>query len=210
MGSAVGPPDEQPAHRVSVRAFRLDRYEVSRIAYQAFLEAKGTARAGTVENPDHPAAMVSWSDAAAYCGWADKRLPTEAEWEYAARGGEARIYPWGDSPPDASRAHFGGRTREPVGVSGLSRGATPEGVHQMAGNVAEWVQDWWRPDYYATSPSDDPQGPTEGDYRVVRGGSWSQPGAELRAAARSFHNPDKGAAYIGFRCARSGGGADPP
>ena len=204
MGSAVGPPDEQPAHQVSISAFRLDRQEVSRIAYQAFLESQQKVRKTSVENPEHPAALVSWSDAAAYCGWAGKRLPTEAEWEYAARGPEARTYPWGNNPPDGSRAHFGGRTREPVGVDALPRGATPEGVLNMAGNVAEWVQDWWRPDYYAASPSADPPGPAQGDYRTVRGGSWSQPGAELRAAARSFHNPDKGAAYIGFRCARAG------
>jgi iron(II)-dependent oxidoreductase len=88
-------------------------------------------------------------------------------------------------------------------TASLAAGATPEGLRHLAGNVAEWVQDWWDLAYYAASPPADPPGPSEGDYRVVRGGSWSSPADELRASARAYSNPDKGAGYIGFRCARS-------
>ena len=92
---------------------------------------------------------------------------------------------------------------EPVAIDALSQGSSPEGVLHLAGNVAEWVGDWWDPLYYASSPSDNPRGPSVGDYKVVRGGSWSQPDAQIRGAARSFHSADRGAAYIGFRCART-------
>ena len=90
-------------------------------------------------------------------------------------------------------------------IGSLPQGATLEGVHDLAGNVAEWVQDWWHPSYYGESPPADPQGPADGDYRVARGGSWNQPADELRSSARLYHNPDKGAGHIGFRCAQSAG-----
>ena len=152
---------------------------------------------------NHPVVHISWHDAEAFCHWAGKRLPTEAEWEYAARGPIGRSYPWGETRPNASLARFGGQERKALTIGSLPQGATPEGVHDLAGNVAEWVQDWWHPNYYAKSPSADPTGPTEGDYRVARGGSWNQPPDELRASARLYHNPEKGAGHIGFRCAKS-------
>ena len=209
MGSAAGLPDERPPHPVSISAFYLDRHEVSQIAYQAFLEARKKPSSTRVEHPEHPATMVSWDQAAAYCEWQDKRLPTEAEWEYAARGPQGRTYPWGDAPPTRLRARFGGLFKGPIAIDTRPQGATPEGVFHLVGNVAEWVQDWWHPGYYALSPPVDPTGPEEGDFKVVRGGSWSQSAEELRAAARSYHNPDKGASYIGFRCARSAGTESP-
>ncbi len=195
-------PGESPPHVVSLSAFEIDRDEVSQAAYQAFVETRqGPQPPG--EHPEHPVAMVSWTDASAYCQWQGKRLPTEAEWEYATRGPEGRTYPWGDAAPTASLARFGGQYRGPVEGAALAAGATPEGIRHLAGNVAEWVQDWWDPGYYAASPGEDPQGPAEGDYRVVRGGSWSSPADELRSSARAYFNPDKGAGYLGFRCARS-------
>ncbi len=209
MGSEIGPVEEQPAHGVSVSAFSLDRTEVSAASYSAYSIANGRTvsmreRLDSPETPAAPATMVNWPDAQAYCGSLGKRLPTEAEWEYAARGmSSAATYPWGENPPDHSLARYSGAAPEPVAIDALSQGASPQGVLHLAGNVAEWVGDWWDPLYYASSPGDNPRGPSVGDYKVVRGGSWSQPAAEIRGAARSFHSPDRGAAYIGFRCARS-------
>ena len=200
MGSAL--PGESPPHLVALSAFEIDRDEVSQAAYQAFVEAT-QGQQPTPEHPDWPATMVSWTNASAYCQWLGKRLPTEAEWEYAARGAEGRTYPWGETPPNASLARFGGQYKGPVETTSMAPGATPDGLHHLAGNAAEWVQDWWDPAYYAASPPADPQGPADGDFRVVRGGSWSQPADELRASARAYFNPDKGASHIGFRCARS-------
>jgi formylglycine-generating enzyme required for sulfatase activity len=195
-------PGESPPHLVSLSAFELDRDEVNQAAYQAFAETRQGPLPPS-EHPEWPAVMVSWTEAAAYCEWQGKRLPTEAEWEYAARGPEGRTYPWGEAPPTPALARFGGQHKGPADAASLAAGATPEGLRHLAGNAAEWVQDWWDPAYYASSPPADPQGPPEGDYRVVRGGSWSSPAGELRAGARSYSNPDKGTGYIGFRCARS-------
>jgi len=200
MGS--GQPGETPPHVVSLSPFEIDRDEVNQAAYLAFVETTRSPQS-LPEHPEWPATQVSWTEASAYCQWQGKRLPTEAEWEYAARGPQGRTYPWGEAPPTASLARFGGQHRDPVDTASLPAGATPEGLRHLAGNAAEWVQDWWDPAYYASSPPADPQGPPEGDYRVVRGGSWSSPADELRTSARSYSNPDKGTGYIGFRCARS-------
>jgi len=200
MGSVQGLPDERPIHPVSIKSFYLDRYEVSRVAYREFLITHDRPGQIDLKNPEHPATEVSWSDAVTYCRDQGKRLPTEAEWEYAARGNNGRTYPWGEAVPTPHLARF--QTREPLPVNSLPAGATPEGIHHMAGNVAEWVQDWWDPGYYGVSPSANPPGPPEGDFRAVRGGSWNQPADELRASSRTYHNPDRGAGHIGFRCAR--------
>ncbi len=203
MGSKNGLPDESPVHAVQLKAFHIDRYEISHIALEEFLVAQGRKKRADLRDPDLAATDVSWQDASAYCGARGARLPTEAEWEYAARGSTNRTYPWGEQQPTPAHARFGGQQREPLPVRHRLQGATlPEKVHHLAGNVAEWVQDWWHPGYYGKSPAQNPTGPETGDYRVVRGGSWNQPADELRASARSYHNPDKGAGYIGFRCAR--------
>ena len=203
MGSQSGLPDESPPHQVSISAFYLDRYEVSQVAYQAFMEIRGKGRTSG-QKPNNAATMVSWTAAAEYCQSLGKRLPTEAEWEYAARGAKSRIYPWGNTPPTRAHAHYsGGPSKGPFKIDSLPQSATPEGLLHLAGNVAEWVQDWWDPGYYATSPLADPDGPAEGNFKVVRGGSWTQPPEELRASARAYYNMNRGAEYIGFRCARS-------
>ena len=200
MGSNRGLGDEAPVHPVAVNAFYIDRHEVSRIAYHEYLRSQNRASESTLTDPEHPVTQISWNDAEAYCRWLGKRLPTEAEWEYAARGSTGRPYPWGKERPSRTRARFGGQFKGPIAVDALPQGATPEGLYHMVGNAAEWVQDWWGP--YPDGKTKNPAGPEDGDYKVVRGGSWSQPADELRSTVRAYHNPDRGAAYIGLRCAR--------
>ncbi len=199
MGSADGLLDERPVHTVQIDAFQLDRYEVRRIAFEDWLVQQGRKLEADLSDPDLPATRVSWSDASAFCATRGARLPTEAEWEYAARGSAQRTYPWGDSVPSPERARYEGSAA--VDAHHPLHGSTPEGVHHMAGNVAEWVQDWWDPTYYAQSAPSNPQGPDTGSYRVVRGGSWNHAADELRASARTYHNPLRGSEFIGFRCA---------
>ena len=202
MGS-VDYPEEGPVHEVHIDSFFFDRTEVSRAAYAVFAETR-TGELPIDADPDLPATGVAWADAAGYCGWAGKRLPTEAEWELAARGAEGRRYPWGAASPAPHLARFAGAGgRQPTVVGDLEAGATPQGVLNLAGNAAEWVADWWHPRYDSGGPSDNPTGPGEGDYRVVRGGGFLSGADELRSTARAFHNPQRGAAHIGFRCASS-------
>ena len=209
-----GDDDERPVHQVIIsRPFAMTTTPVTNAQYECFDPQHRNLR-GKRElsrKDDEAAIFVSWHDAVRFCAWLSEsegkpyRLPTEAEWEYAARGPNGRTYPWGEARPNASRARFGGQERKALKIGSLPQGATLEGVHDLAGNVAEWVQDWWHPSYYAESPPADPQGPADGDYRVARGGSWNQPPDELRSSARLYHNPDKGAGHIGFRCAQSAG-----
>jgi formylglycine-generating enzyme required for sulfatase activity len=141
MGSKAGLPDEQPVHLISVSAFSLDRTEVSTAAYNAYLIADGRKATPRIAS-ELPATMVSWHDARAYCGQLDKRLPTEAEWEYAARGTTNTTYPWGEASPGPDLASYGGSSAQPVAVDALTQGANAQGVLHLAGNVAEWVGDW--------------------------------------------------------------------
>jgi len=226
MGSKGDPDadnDEYPQHTVYVSDFWIDKTEVTNAQYRKCVEA-GTCRAPTTcdwgeptysgsSKADHPVVCVSWHDAKTYCEWAGKRLPTEAEWEKAARGTDARRYPWGNTF-DGSKVNFcdvncefdrtdssaddGYQRTAPVGS--YPQGVSPYGVLDMVGNVWEWCQDWYDSDYYASSPQRDPQGPSSGSYRVIRGGSWSNDERNVRAASRfrdvpGFHNRD-----VGFRC----------
>jgi formylglycine-generating enzyme required for sulfatase activity len=202
MGSDKALPDSQPAHRVQLGPFYMDPYEVSTIAYFAFNQTNGNT-SPFPDQPNQPVTLISWTQARDYCRAQGKRLPTEAEWEYAAAGNDRRSYPWGYAAPETTRARFAGQGQGSVDIDALPGGATPAGLHHLAGNVAEWVQDWWAPDYYRASPANAPSGPAQGDYKVIRGGSWDQPPAELTPTFRAYHNPDRGAAHIGFRCARS-------
>jgi formylglycine-generating enzyme required for sulfatase activity len=218
MGSEEGYPAERPGHRVSVGAFYLGSHPVTNAQYAQFVSATGhrtpylddqrvqrenwRRETGSypLERARHPVVLVSWRDAQAYCEWAGGRLPTEAEWERAARGGlEGKRYPWGDNI-DPSRAHYD--NQDGTTVVGL-HAPNGYGLFDMAGNVWEWVADWYDPHYYARSPMTNPTGPENGATKVLRGGAWLLFPEFCRVAYRFRNSPDFRFNLIGFRLARS-------
>jgi len=212
MGSNSGDADEKPAHRVSLDAFYMDKYELTTSRYAKFLQETGRKEpykwneASLVSDGDRPVIGVTWHDADAYCRWAGKRLPTEAEWEKAARGTDGRKYPWGNEEPSGRQANFDKSTSTwsysiLAAVGSYEDGASPYGIHDLAGNAWEWVADWYDEKYYAGSPERNPKGPTNGEKRVLRGGSWRMPAAILRSTFRTWsHPPNRYSNYSGFRC----------
>jgi hypothetical protein len=181
MGSDDGEVDEKPRRRVDLNPFSIDKYEVTNTQWEKFMSATGRVSYLDASNPrfpkfsapGQPVVGVSWHDAEAYCKWGRKRLPTEAEWEKAARGADGRKYPWGDGEPDKTKANFlaTGLGKTDV-VGSYPAGVSPYGVYDMAGNVWEWVSDWYQERYYQTAPAKNPKGPSNGKFRVLRGGSW--------------------------------------
>lgn len=201
--------DARPLHRVRLRAFELGRYEVTHAQYAKFLAETGRQAPAHWTDTNYsadtkPVIGVSWDDAAAFCAWVGGRLPTEAEWEYAARGTDGRRYPWGDSLPDKTRAAFhrdvGFGFTVPVGST--KDGASPFGMQDMAGNVFEWCADWYNPAYYGQAPEANPTGPATGEQRVIRGGSWISLPDACRAGARAQYPPGSRSLLVGFRVAR--------
>ncbi|RMG18976.1 MAG: hypothetical protein D6731_00465 [Planctomycetota bacterium] len=196
---------EAPPHRVSVDGFFLGKYEVTRAQYAAYCRDAG--RDSPLDppyptSPKHPVVLVSWKDARDYCAWAGLRLPSEAQWEYAARGRDGRRFPWGDAAlPDRARVRGDG----PLGSQPVGRypaGASPFGCLDMAGNVYEWVEDGGA--YYRAEPAHEPLvDPAPAPARVVRGGSYAQPLSACTTTAREFAAPDTWTPFIGFRVARS-------
>ena len=225
MGSNDGLPNERPEHEVFLDAYLIDIYEVTLGAYQKFLEAANYTSPPTWDDESattvgqRPAIGIGWEDAAAYCKWAGERLPTEAEWEKAARGTDGRRYPWGHMQPFVDIANYnrGVWVSEAItlidvnaGLEGMSvrhglkeGGKSPYGLHHMAGNAAEWVADWYDREYYQNSPDKNPQGPSNGDRRVIRGGSWADLPAALRVTARFSAEPEFQDRTMGFRCAKT-------
>jgi iron(II)-dependent oxidoreductase len=225
MGSDDGPEDERPAHIQHVRAFAIDRYPVSNAAFAEFLNAIGPRAAngqrlydeddgdarihlrGGVWTADagfenHPSVEPSWFGARDYCAWVGGRLPTEPEWERAARGDDGRIYPWGNDPPDPTMARFGGSMNSYVAIGNYPRNVSPFGAVDMAGNVWNWVSSLYRP--YPYAPDDGREDPDSTAERVTRGGGHSTSMATLRSAHRGkglSRSPTAGHHNIGFRCA---------
>lgn len=211
-------PQEQPQHEVYLDTFRIDRFEVSNVEYLRFVLGTGADWPKFWrENPFpekaalHPVINVSWHEADAFCRWAGKRLPTEAEWEKAARGGDGRIFPWGNESAGwikSNIAHPGSKRgfKYPplANINRYDKGASPYGVYQMAGNVSEWVSDWFDPEYYRHGHDKNPQGPTTGELKVFRGGSWNEDPEVARSAGRNGGLPDRESYLTGFRCAKSG------
>lgn len=209
--------EEQPQHRVQLDAFWIGKYPVTNLQYQAFARAagyrapehwnNGTLPAGQEQ---HPVVFVNWEDATAFSRWAaglpggqGVRLPSEAQWEKAARGMDGRIYPWGSEAPDANRCNFNGNIGGTTPVGRYSpRGDSPYGCADMAGNVWEWVADWYAGDYYFFSPASNPTGPTTGIYRIWRGGSWNNETRNVRSSGRNRNLPDNRYFNYGFRCSR--------
>ena len=221
--------DELPYHDVTLKEFWLDQTEVTNGMYALCIQAgtcleplrvssdRRPAYFGNPEFQDYPVIQVTWGDAQAYCTWAGRRLPTEAEWERAARGDDMRTYPWGDEPPNEHLANFDNLVRDTSRVGSYAAGTSPFGALDMAGNVWEWVADFYDPNYYKTAPAADPPGPEQriGRYqRVIRGGSFQDVFVSLRLSNRGYElGPNPAAAYgsadlggrasskIGFRCA---------
>jgi formylglycine-generating enzyme required for sulfatase activity len=224
MGSDKGQPganpDESPAHRPMIRPFRIDRHEVTNQRYRRCVEAGAcTAPISTASKTrrryfdgarydEFPVVNVTWYQAQAFCRWDGGRLPTEAEWEKAARGvRDRRVYPWGDRRPDCSLANFGGPDGcggDTAEVGARPAGRSPYGAHDMAGNVWEWVSDWYDSAFYRRSPSRDPRGPRWGSFKVMRGGCFDTAPDGLRVSCRNHDLPTSAQPNVGFRCARAG------
>ena len=197
---------EKPQHTVYLDAFFIDETEVSNAMYAICVKAgecQPPSQTSYFSDPtvaNHPVFWVSWSDAKDYCAWAGRQLPTEAQWEKAARGAEGHTYSWGEGI-DRSLANYGGTVNRTTPVDSYPSGASPFGALNMAGNVWEWVADWFDPKYYSYSPASNPTGPDRGDHRVKRGGAWYSDAQSVRAANRDHIGPTYQAKNIGFRCA---------
>jgi formylglycine-generating enzyme required for sulfatase activity len=216
--------DELPQHSVTLDGFHIDETEVTNAQFARFLNDWGNQMEGGVTwldlqdkdcliqpvgsgyQPsngygDHPVVEVSWYGAKAYCEWAGGRLPTEAEWEYSARGPDGHRYPWGNDAPTCELAHYEDCVLHTTSVGSLQEGASWRGALDMAGNVWEWVADWYG--HYSSGHQVNPGGPSSGEYRVVRGGSWDYASEQMRSTIRAYVLPDDSKQNVGFRCASS-------
>jgi formylglycine-generating enzyme required for sulfatase activity len=218
--------DEGPAHMVFIDSYLMDKYEISNKNYGDFIRAKGHPAPAywddpRLNNPDQPVVGVNWYDAKAYCEYRGKRLPTEAEWEKAARGPKATLYPWGNEF-DPSKANYGRNHDATMPVDSYPESASYYGVYNMAGNVFEWVSDWYDPRHYGRLETMvNPSGPakpiwmggtgtyvdrlTVGEKRVIRGGSWIAPEGTVKSTHRFWNHPlnNSYGVGLGFRCAKT-------
>src|SRR5688572_30947030 len=211
MGSDKGDDDEEPVHKVFLDSFYLDKFEVTNGRFAKFVEAIqseppwGFADKETpVLRQDQPVRWVNWMEAMGYCLWAGKRLPTEAEWEKAARGSDARVYPWGNDPPTLAHAVFGLKEGSDTvsAIGNRDKGKSPYGVHDLAGNLYEWTTDWYDEQFYSKNPAINPRGPAEGSAKVQRGGSYINGAYRLRSSFRTKGDPTEHDPNVGFRCAQ--------
>ena len=214
MGSSSNEQFEWPAHTVTLGAFWIDRTEVTNKMYSLCVDASAckepivlhsyrhSSYFGNPEFDNYPVIYVDWNMAKTYCEWAGRRLPTEAEWEKAARGEDGRTYPWGNDEPTHDLANYGGVMKDPTEVGRYPAGASPYGALDMAGNVWEWVADWYGETYDASSPTLNPLGPDTGTARVNKGGGWSHPAKVMHSAIHVW-NSEGPLNRLGFRCAFS-------
>ena len=209
---------DETRHHVVLDQYMIDKYETSNAQYKEFMKATGHTAPAYWDDPrlnqtDQPVVGVSYTDAEAFCKWAGKRLPTEAEWERAAKGPEGdNHYPWGHTL-DAKKANYGQNVGKTKPVDSYPDGVSGFGAYNMAGNVFEWVSDWYDPKYYKSSPALNPQGPekgynfaNQGPVRVLRGGSWLAPETSLHTSHRFWNQPENNSygVGLGFRCAKPG------
>ena len=209
----MGDDENSPRREIFVGNFYMDQFEVTVARYAAFLKATGNVNppeewetVDAEKNGELPVVGVDWQDAATYCQWAGKRLPTEAEWERAARGNDERKYPWGNDAASAERARFARPYKNPVYKDGVARvgsypnGASPFGIQDLAGNVWEWVNDWYA-DSFRRDDVRNPRGPENGTRKVVRGGGWYDQADRIAATKRMYADPAQRSDDTGFRCA---------
>lgn len=207
MGSESVGSSERPVHTVTLDSFYIDTYEVTNAQYAACVAAGGCVQPACPERyeaetkKNHPVVCVSWYQAQKYCEWRGGRLPTEAEWEKAARGTDGRTYPWGDKPPDGMLLNFDRNVADTTPVGNYPKGVSPYGAYDMAGNAWEWVADWYDENYYSNSPAENPLGPQNGDYKVLRGGGWQRSESNARVTYRNVDSPGNQYIIFGFRCA---------
>ena len=214
-GTDHGGLDERPQRMLVLSAFAIDRYEVTNYQYQQFVNVTGHRKSGPparyaknmskMLSINQPVVYVSWEDAEAYCNWKGKRLPTEAEWEKAMRGPDGRLWPWGNveraNGANWARVQDGHEVSAIVGT--VLTDKSPYGVMDGAGNVMEWVGDWYGERYFEEAPEQNPPSPDHGVFRVLRGGGYATTGADIRITSRSKMVPDFRDETIGFRCAVS-------
>jgi len=207
--------NEKTAHTVYLDAFYIDKYEVTNTLYKACEEnahvcdpppiTSSSTHSSYYEDSEfnnYPVIHVDWYMAKAYCEWRGGSLPSEAQWEKAARGTDERTYPWGEVL-DCNKANYGGCIGDTTEVGSYEDGVNPYGLYDMAGNVLEWVSDWYDSTYYAFSSSSNPTGPVSGSYRVLRGGAWGSSYSFVRSASRYWDGPSYTSSDVGFRCSRS-------
>jgi formylglycine-generating enzyme required for sulfatase activity len=224
MGHDDRAPNERPAHVVTLADFYIDKYEASNASFAEFINVMGNQFEGNahwieVDDPDlhihevnglwqvdegyenYPMNEVTWYGALAYCQWRGARLPTEAEWEKSARGTDGRTFPWGEDI-SCDLANYAGCVHSAVPVDSYPAGVSPYGAYNMAGNVMEWVADWYDREYYASGSPENPTGPEAGDFKVFRGGSWFNAAGNVRTTYRFAKLQVLTYVANGFRCAR--------
>lgn len=197
--------DEKPGHQVTLAAYEIDVTEVTQDQYAACVNYGACAEPGCewkCADKTLPATCLSWADAKTFCAWAGKRLPTEAEWEKAARGSDGRKYPWGNQEPNCARTNMAGCAGTAESAGSHPGGASPYGVLDMAGNMVEMVGDWYDAAYYASSPAVDPTGPAKGEKYGGRGGGFKSTAEWHRVSVRDWYDLTDAGTSLGFRCAR--------